>query len=262
MIATVVNACAVLIGSLLGLLLRKKIRDSFKSIVQIGAGITSVIIGFKMALTGQKIVYLALSLIIGGILGEWWRIENGILALGERLKRLAPARISAEASAAAGGAGGTVAGRMGAGTVSGAGSEFGYGFLNASVLFCVGAMALVGSFKAGAEGNYELIFTKSVMDGFMAIVLTAAMGIGVGFSALSVLVYQGILTIAAVWLAPLVNEALLRELTGVGGALVIMIGINLLGLAKLKTANFLPALLLIVLFVVGDGWVAALRIFG
>jgi len=257
MIATVVNACAVLVGSLLGLLLRSRIKDSFKAIVQIGAGVTSVIIGIKMALAGQKIVYLALSLIIGGILGEWWRIENGILALGEKLKRLAPVASGRARPAALAPA----AGVRGA-APAGAGSEFGYGFLNASVLFCVGAMALVGSFKAGAEGNYELIFTKSVMDGFMAIVLTAAMGIGVGFSALSVLVYQGILTIAAVWLAPLVTPALLTELTGVGGALVIMIGINLLGLAKLRTANFLPSLLLIVLFVVGEGWVTALHIFG
>jgi hypothetical protein len=236
MIATLVNACAVLVGSLLGFLLRTKIKDSFARIVQVGAGTSSLIIGIKMALDGNKIVYLALSLIIGGILGEWWRIENGILALGEKLKSTFVPKSN--------------------------GSEFGYGFLNASVLFCVGAMALVGSFKAGAEGNYELIFTKSVMDGFMAIVLTAAMGIGVGFSALSVLVYQGILTIAAVWLAPLVSEELLRELTGVGGALVIMIGINLLGLAKLKTANFLPALLLIVIFVVGEGWVLSWHLFG
>jgi hypothetical protein len=235
MIATVVNACAVLAGSLLGLLLRTKIEDSFKKIVQIGAGVCSLIIGIKMALTGEKIVYLALSLIIGGILGEWWRIENGILSLGEKLKGTF-ARNSNE-------------------------SEFGYGFLNASVLFCVGAMALVGSFQAGAQGHYELIYTKSVMDGFMAIVLTAAMGIGVGFAALSVLVYQGILTIAAVWLAPLISQTLLKELTGVGGALVVMIGINLLGLAKLKTANFLPALLLIVLFVVGEGWAGALHLF-
>ncbi|MGA2764626.1 MAG: DUF554 domain-containing protein [Spirochaetia bacterium] len=253
MIATIVNACAVLIGSLLGLLLRSRIRDSFKSIVQIGAGVTSLIIGIKMALTGQKIVYLALSLIIGGILGEWWRIEDGILALGETLKRTfrpsGPLQVRESAAA-------------GRGAMAATGSEFGYGFLNASVLFCVGAMALVGSFKAGAEGNYELIYTKSVMDGFMAIVLTAAMGIGVGFSALTVLLYQGILTVAAVWVAPLVNETLLQELTGVGGALVVMIGINLLGIARLKTANFLPALLLIVLFVVGEGWVKGLRLFG
>ena len=236
MIAAVVNAAAVLIGSLLGLLLRSRIKDSFKAIVQIGAGITSLIIGIQMALTGSRIVYLALSLIIGGILGEWWKIENGILSMGEGLKRTFAKNSS--------------------------GSEFGYGFLNASVLFCVGAMALVGSFRAGAEGNYDLIYTKSVMDGFMSIVLTAAMGIGVGFSALSVLVYQGILTLAAGWLKPVVSETLLKELTGVGGALVVMIGINLLGIAKLKTANFLPSLLLIVLFVIGEGWVVARHVFG
>jgi len=246
MIATVVNACAVIIGSLLGLLLRSRIKDSFKTIVQIGAGITSIIIGLKMALTGQKIVYLALSLIIGGILGEWWRIEDGILSLGETLKRTLPSPKTTPGPGAA---------------VAAAGSEFGYGFLNASVLFCVGAMALVGSFRAGAEGNFELIYTKSVMDGFMAIVLTAAMGIGVGFAALTVLVYQGILTIAAVWLAPLVNEALLKELTGVGGALVVMIGINLLGLARLKTANFLPALIITVVLVVAEGWLTSARLF-
>ena len=228
MIATVVNALAVLVGSMLGLFLHARIKDSFKSIVYIGAGATSLIIGIQMALNSSKIVYLALSLIIGGILGTWWRIEEGILSLGVALKRTFARRDS--------------------------GTDFAFGFLNASVLFCVGAMALIGSFKAGAEGNYDLILTKSVMDGFMAIVFTAAMGIGVAFSALTVLIYQGILTLAAGWLKPLVSEALLKELTGVGGALVIMIAINLLGLAKLKTANFLPALILIVGLVVGEGF--------
>jgi uncharacterized membrane protein YqgA involved in biofilm formation len=231
MIATVVNACAVIAGSLLGLLLHGRIKDSFKSAVYVGAGLTSLIIGIQMAVGASKIVYLALSLLIGGILGTWWRIEDGILAMGETLKRTFVRGDS--------------------------GTDFAFGFLNASVLFCVGAMALVGSFKAGAEHNYDLIFTKSVMDGFMSIVFTAAMGIGVAFSALTVFVYQGVLTIAASGLQPLVSPELLRELTGVGGALVIMIGINLLGLAKLKTADFLPALLLIVLFVVGEGFVVS-----
>ena len=100
------------------------------------------------------------------------------------------------------------------------------------------------------------------MDAFMSIVFTAAMGIGVAFSALTVLVYQGALTLAASWLKPLVSADLLRELTGVGGALVIMIGINLLGLGKLKTANFIPALLLIVLFVAGESLAVSRHIFG
>jgi uncharacterized membrane protein YqgA involved in biofilm formation len=236
MIATVVNALAVIVGSLIGLLLHGKIKDSFKSIVYIGAGMTSLIIGIQMAINSSRIVYLALSLIIGGLLGTWWKIEDGILSLGEGLKKVFARKDS--------------------------GSDFAYGFLNASILFCVGAMSIIGSFKAGAEGNYDLIFTKSVMDGFMAIVFTATMGIGVAFSALSVLVYQGILTLASGYLKPLVTDGLLKELTGVGGALVLMIAVNLLGFGKLKTANFLPALLLIVLFVVGEGFVVSHHLLG
>jgi uncharacterized protein len=236
MIAAIVNALAVLVGSLIGLLLHSKIKDNFKTIVYVGAGITALVIGIQMALSTSKIVYLALSLILGGILGTWWKIEEGILALGDTLKR-------------------TFARRQ-------EGTDFAYGFLNSSVLFCVGAMAIIGSFKAGTEGDYTLIFTKSVMDGFMSIVFAAAMGIGVAFSALSVLVYQGILTLAAVWLKPFVTEALLKELTGVGGALVMLVGVNLMGMGKIKTANFLPSLLLIILFVAGEGFVVAHHLLG
>jgi uncharacterized membrane protein YqgA involved in biofilm formation len=227
MIATVVNAIAVLVGAALGRLLQTRIKEEFKRIVSIGAGIMTIVLGVRMSLESSRIVFLALSLIIGGILGEWWRIEDGILSLGGLLKRTFAKRES--------------------------GQDFAYGFLTASVLFCVGAMTLVGAFKAGTEGNYDLIFTKSVLDGFMSIILTAALGIGVAFSAVTILVYQGGLTLAAVWLKPLVSDLLLKEITGVGGALVLMIGINLLGLARLKTANFIPSLLLIVLFVALEG---------
>jgi len=171
-----------------------------------------------MGLVTTRIVFMALALIIGGILGEWWNVEGGILRFGDFLKK----RFAKKES----------------------GKDFAGGFLNASVLFCVGAMTLVGAFKAGAEGNYDLILTKSVMDGFMAIMLTAAMGIGVAFSAITILVYQGGITLLAEVLQPLVNELLLGELTAVGGVLVIMIGLNLLGLSKLKTANYIPALLI------------------
>jgi uncharacterized protein len=236
MIAAVVNALAVLAGSLIGLLLHAKIKDNFKAIVYVGAGITSLVIGIQMALSSSKIVYLALAMIVGGILGTWWKIEDGILALGDTLKR-------------------TFARRQ-------EGTDFAYGFLNSSVLFCVGAMAIIGSFKAGTEGNYDLIFTKSVLDGFMSIVFAAAMGIGVAFSALSVLVYQGILTLASVSLKPFVTDTLLKELTGVGGALVMLVGVNLMGLAKIKTANFLPAVLLIILLVAGEGFIVSQHLLG
>jgi uncharacterized membrane protein YqgA involved in biofilm formation len=223
MIATIINCLAVIVGSLLGLLLHKKIRDSFKSIVYAGAGFMALVLGIKMALETSRFVYLALALILGGILGEWWRIEKGILKLGDSLKQ----RFTRGES----------------------GQDFSSGFLNASVIFCVGAMTLVGAFKAGTEGDYTLILTKSVMDGFMAIMLTAAMGIGVAFSALPILVYQGGLTLLAGVVRPLVNDLLLSELTGAGGVLVIMIGLNLIGVTRVKTANYLPALLITVLLV-------------
>jgi len=223
MIATFINCATVLLGSLIGLLLHKKITESFKTIVYTGAGLIALVLGMKMAFSTTKIVFMALALISGGILGEWWKIEGGILKLGEFLKN----RFARNES----------------------GKDFSYGFLNASVLFCVGAMTLVGAFKAGAEGDYELILTKSVMDGFMAVMLTAAMGIGVAFSALTILVYQGGITLLANQLKPLVNDLLLGELTGIGGVLVLMIGMNLLGLSKIKTANYLPGLLIIIILV-------------
>ena len=218
MIATLVNCATVIIGSLLGLILHKRINESFKRVVYVGAGMVSLLLGIKMGLVTTRIVFMAFALILGGILGEWWNVEGAILRFGEFLKKRFAGRDS--------------------------GKDFAGGYLNASVIFCVGAMTLVGAFKAGAEGNYDLILTKSVMDGFMAIMLTAAMGIGVAFSAITILVYQGGITLLAGVLQPLVNELLLGELTAVGGVLVIMIGLNLLGLSRLKTANYIPALLI------------------
>jgi uncharacterized membrane protein YqgA involved in biofilm formation len=218
MIATFINCATVIVGSLIGLILHRKINDSFKHVVYVGAGMISLILGIKMGLVTTRIVFMALALILGGILGQWWNVEGGILRFGEFLKK-----------------------RFASGESE---KDFAGGFLNASVIFCVGAMTLVGAFKAGAEGNYELILTKSVMDGFMAIMLTAAMGIGVAFSAITILVYQGGITLLAGVLQPLVNELLMDELTAVGGVLVIMIGLNLLGLSQLKTANYIPALLI------------------
>jgi len=223
MIATLINCATVLLGSLLGLVLHNKITESFKTTVYTGAGLIAMVLGMRMAFSTTKIVFLALALILGGILGEWWKVEGGILKLGEFLKNKFARNES--------------------------GKDFSYGFLNASVLFCVGAMTLVGAFKAGAQGDYELILTKSVMDGFMAVMLTAAMGIGVAFSALTILLYQGGITLLANQLKPLVNDLLLGELTGIGGVLVLMIGINLLGLSKIKTANYLPGLLIIIILV-------------
>lgn len=238
MIATVVNAVAIIIGTLIGLVFKKGFSKRATESVYNATGVISLVIGFSMALSGRHILAMALSIIFGGLIGAALDVEGAIYRLGEFLrKRFARAGAAAQADGAAAADGSPAADAHGG---------FAYGFLNASVLFCVGAMALVGSFKAGTEGDYSLLLTKSVMDGFIAIMFAGAMGLGVGFSALSVLVYQGALTLLSSWIRPFVSEAMITELSAVGGALVVMIGINLLGLKKIRTGDFLPALAVIV----------------
>lgn len=268
MIATIINALAIIVGSLLGLVLGGKISDKYRSVVFDGAGITTVIIGISMGLASQRIIYLALSLIIGGLIGSALNFDGAILRFGaflERITRRKPAKpgsepISESVPLTDAEAADTTTAEI---ADHRSGWDFGHAFLNASVLFCVGAMALLGSFKAGTEGDYTLILTKSILDGFMAILMTAAMGPGVAFSALPILVYQGGLTLAAQSVKPFVSSLMLSELTGVGGAMVLMIGLNLLSIKQIKTANFLPALLLIVVLALLDPAIlTAARAFG
>lgn len=226
MLAVFVNCAAVIAGALIGCVFSRKISSSLSDIVQTGAGVITLIIGMEMAFEYESIICLAICLFLGGIIGTWIDIDGAILKLGTKLEGMVkkPAASKGE-------------------------GNFAYAFLNASVLFCVGAMAILGSFKAGIDHDYTVIFTKSILDGFMAIVFAASMGIGTAFSCLSILVYQGLLTLLAGVVAPYIDQKLLNELTACGGAMIIMIGINLLGLKKIKTANYLPGLILVVVFV-------------
>lgn len=257
MIAVFVNCATVIVGSLIGLIFSRKISNELSNIVSAAAGIVSLVIGLQMAFKYNSIIVLALALILGGILGSWWDIDGKILSLGRWLEKRfakggansaqavqsgAPASADTENQAAQSGEASKAASAAPK-------KNFAYAFLNASVLFCVGAMAIIGSFKAGIDKDYTLIFTKSILDGFMAIVFTAAMGPGTIFSALSILVYQGLLTLSSTWIAPYISEAMLTEISATGGALIVMIGINLLQLRTLKTANYLPAIVLAALFV-------------
>ncbi|MBP3416132.1 MAG: DUF554 domain-containing protein [Spirochaetaceae bacterium] len=239
MLAVLVNCIAIIIGSLIGVVFSKKISDNLSKVVQTGAGVVTVVIGMEMALAYDNIIFLAMAIITGGIIGSWMDIDGRILMVGDALGRLVLRKSATSKTAAT----------EGDGDETGA-SNFAYGFLNSSVLFCVGAMAILGSLKAGIDGDYTIIFTKSVLDGFMAIVFAAALGIGSAFSALSVLVYQGGLTLLAALVAPYVNDILLAELGAAGGVLIIMIGLNLIGIARIKTADYLPALVLSGIFVV------------
>lgn len=262
MIATIINALAIILGALVGLVFARKITDEMSDIIASAAGIVTLVIGMQMAFQARNVIYLALALILGGILGTWWDIDGLILALGRLLeRRFGGVKKAVQSDKGLKADAGKVQNDAAAGHADAANpavgshpsnSRFAYAFLNSSVLFCVGAMAIVGSFKAGVEKDYTMLFTKSVLDGFMAIVFAAAMGVGTAFSALSILAYQGLMTLGSGFLAPFMTERMIAELTGTGGALVLMIAVNLLGLRKLKTANYLPALLIVAAFVLLD----------
>ena len=247
MIAVFVNCATVIVGSLLGCLFARKITKAFSDVVSTGAGIISLMLGLQMAMKYDSIICLALCLILGGLLGTLIDIDGAILKFGKKLEGLVSRKKQEPATNA------TAAPDATADTRNQ--KNFAFAFLNASVLFCVGSMAILGSFQAGIEHDYTLIFTKSILDGFMAIVFAASMGIGTLFSFLAILIYQGALTLLSSFIAPYISDLMLTELTACGGAMIIMIGFNLLSIKNIKTANFLPGLIFVVGYVLLKNYV-------
>lgn len=218
MTATFINAFAVILGGLLGLLLKKKISSSFKDIVMMAAGVTTLVLGIDMALEAPSAIANLFSLIIGGFIGFALRIEDRVLSLGDRIERLGGKKSS--------------------------GGDFAKGFLNSSLLFCTGAMSIVGSIQAGTSGNWELILIKSVMDGFMAIVFASTYGLGVFASAVTIIIYQGFFTLAGAYIEPILGTEGINAMASTGGLLLIFLALSLLNLKDCRTGNFLPALIL------------------
>lgn len=225
-IGTLVNAATIIAGCAIGLFLRKGFPDRVKSIITDGLGIAVIFIGISGTLSGifrvkpgglldrADILMLIISIVIGSIIGELLRIDKGFDAVGEYAKR----KLSKNGD-----------------------SHFTEGFIGASILFCVGAMAVVGSIEDGLMGNPATLFAKSFLDGIASIIFASAYGAGVMLSAVTVLAYQGAITIGATFLKPLVTEQVLLQISMTGSALIFCIGLNLLGLKKINVANMLPA---------------------
>lgn len=228
MIAVVINVIAVIIGTVLGVLAGSFVKEDLKKLITASIGLVCLLIGLKMAWEGQYILAILGSLLVGGIIGHLLGLEDRILEVGEGLKK----RFARK---------------------EGTAGTFAQGFLSASLLFCVGAMSILGSIQAGAEGKYDIILIKSVMDGFMAFIMASTLGMGVGFSALSILVYQGALTLGAAWIQPWITPLMSSEINGLGGILIMAIGLGILEIKKIKTAELLPSLVLIVVFVLTEG---------
>lgn len=214
MFATIINSLAVALGSFLGLLIGSKLSDNFKKVIMTSAGLVTLVLGLQMALEYDNILILLFSLILGGLLGYAIKLEDQVLKLGTLCDK------------------------------KGTDNSFANGFLNSSLLFCSGAMSIVGSIQAGTIGDFNLIYTKSVMDGFMAIVFAAIYGKGVFLSALTIIVYQGFFTLTSSYLAPILGEAGINAIASVGGFILILIALSLLDIKKSKTSNFLPSLLI------------------
>lgn len=217
MIGVFINCVSVVLGSILGLFAGKKLKDDFKTVVFSCSGLVTAVMGIQMALQAQNMLILLVALLFGGFTGYLLKIEEGVLHLGSVLEK----RFSGEGSSE---------------------SLFAKGFMTASVLFCSGSMSVVGSIQAGTTGELQTILIKSVMDGCMAIVFSSIYGIGVAFSSLTILVYQGFFTLAGSFLEPVLGNGGITALSAAGGILLIMIGLGLLKIKEFKNANYLPAL--------------------
>ncbi len=222
MIGTVINVIAILTGSGIGLLFGPRLSDHLKATVLAGMGIFTAAVGMQMFLKTENPLVVLGALIIGALLGEWMRIEDWLQNLGIWLERRIPG-----------------------GSTRGATGLFVRGFLAASVLYCTGPMAILGSISDGINGDYLTLAIKSVLDGFLSIAFASTMGIGVAFAALPVFVYQGAISLLAVQLSAVVNTAMMNEMTATGGILLIGIGISsILELKRIRVGNFLPALVI------------------
>ncbi|MDX9753514.1 MAG: DUF554 domain-containing protein [bacterium] len=221
LLPTFVNTLAVLAGAGLGLWLHGRMSARFKTVLFQAIGLATAIIGIQMAIPTREVPLLALSMILGGLLGEWLNIEENLKRLGDRMQSL----------------------------WGGEGSAFTEGFVYASLLFCVGAMTVVGTFQAGVQGNGDLIYTKSLMDGHVAIFLAGAMGAGVLASAGTVLVVQGLLTVLFLLCGAGFPAPVIAEIGAAGGLLIMGIAINLLEIGHVKVGNLLPSMAFIAIFV-------------
>jgi len=216
LLGTIANSAAIIIGGIAGSFFRKGISERFSNIIMSVLGLFTLVLGMMFAVDTQNALVVIFSLVIGSVIGEWIDIEKRMNDLGDYVQ-----------------------GKLNSGEGS-----FSKGFVTASLLFCVGTMSIMGSLQSGLMNNHNILLTKSILDGTISVVFASTLGIGVVLSSLPVLVYQGSIALLASSVAPYLSEAVITEMTAVGGVLLVGMGINLLEIRKLKVGNMLPAIFL------------------
>lgn len=220
MLGTIVNTIAILIGGVIGLLFKNGIPERYSTTIMHALSLCVIFIGISGSLKCDNVLLLIISLVIGSFLGELLDIDAALKKFGDNLEK-------------------NFTGRWG---------KISDGFVTASLLFCVGAMAIVGSLESGLSGNNKILFAKSMLDGISSIIFASSLGIGVLFSSLSVLVYQGIITLCASLLKGILVNAVITNMTAVGSLLIVGLGLNMIGVTKIKVANLLPAVFIPVIY--------------
>jgi len=215
MLGTVVNSIAIIVGGTIGTFLKVGIPERFKNIVMQGVALSVMIIGISSGLQFNNLMVVIVSLVIGGIIGEALNIEEYLNKFGDTLQK----KLSKDNS-----------------------STISKGFVTASLVYCIGAMAIVGALKDGLSGDHSILFAKSVLDGISSIIFASTFGLGVVFSAISVFLYQGSISLGASFLQGLLTKPVIDDMTAVGGVLIFAISLNMLEIKNIKVGNLLPAI--------------------
>lgn len=232
LLGTLVNTCTVIAGALIGILLKKGIPERVSNTIFCGLALVTIFIGISGSLVGQNTLIAVIVMVLGALIGEVIDIDKRVNSLGKKLEN-----------------------KFDKGNQN---STFAQGFTSACLLFCVGAMTIVGCLQAGINGDNTILFTKSAMDFVSAMIFASTMGIGVLFSAIFVLVYQGLITLLAGVISPLLTETVINEMSCVGFIIIIGLGLNMLNVTKLKIMNFVPAIFLPILFCPLYDWLASI----
>jgi len=220
---TIVNTLLVIIGAIIGRFLHN-IPERMKETMMYGIGIAVLVIGIQMTFASTEIVIVIISIVIGAIVGEWIDLDTKVNNLGKWIETKLPARKKD-------------------------GTNIAQGFVNSTLIFVVGSMAIIGAIDSGIRNNHDVLITKGIIDGITAVILSSTLGIGVLFSAVPIFLYQGTITLLSTQISKLVPDELLSffisEMTATGGLMIIGIGMNLIGLTKIRVANLVPGILVV-----------------
>ncbi|WP_042354577.1 DUF554 domain-containing protein [Bacillus rubiinfantis] len=221
LLGTLVNGLLIIVGTILGRLLNR-IPEQMKTTVMYGIGLSVMVLGLQMGLKSDNFLIVIISLVVGAVIGELLKLEDKLNDVGKWLE--------------------SKVGSNGKGSIS-------EGFVTATLIFVIGAMAIIGALDSGIRGDHDVLYTKSIIDGFTALILSTTLGIGVIFSAVPVILYEGTIALFATQINQIVPKVLMNqfiiEMTATGGIMIFAIGLNLIGLTKVKVANLLPGIIVV-----------------